>query len=310
MTQNPKAHHGHHHHHVDPESGDRAVLIAIVINLALTVAQVIGGILSGSVALIADAVHNLSDAASLVIAWAARKIARRPSDETMTFGYRRAELVAALINLTTLVVIAVYLFYEAAQRLISPTEVTGWLMIVVAGVALVVDGATAWLTWRMSKNSVNIRAAFLHNVADALGSVVVILVGVLIVAFGWTWADPVATVMMACYILWMSVGEMRGVIRMLMLGTPPGVSPRLVLAAMQDENGVLSVHHLHVWQLTETTNSLEAHVVLEADDFGQAAQIKAALRARLADEFNVTHVTLEVETAQTACRSVSQIGAD
>lgn len=298
-----------HHHHFDPDTGDRAVAIAVGANVALTVAEIIGGILSGSVALIADAVHNLSDAASLAIAWFARRIARRGADEVMTFGYRRAELVAALINLTTLGVIGLYLLYEAAQRLAAPSEVTGWLMIVVSCFALVVDALTAWLTWRMAKDSVNIRAAFLHNVADALGSVVVIVVGVLIVLFGWVWADPLATAMMAGYILWMTAGEMRGVVRMLMLGAPPGVGPEAVIAAIEGEDGVVSVHHLHLWQLTEQTNSLEAHVVLEADDFVQAARIKAALRARLAEEFNVTHVTLEVETTQTACIAAPQIGA-
>jgi cobalt-zinc-cadmium efflux system protein len=214
-----------------------------------------------------------------------------------------------LINLTTLVVIGVYLLYEAAQRLISPSEVTGWLMIVVSGFALLVDGVTAWLTWRMAKDSVNIRAAFLHNVADALGSVVVIVVGVLIVAFGWIWADPAATALMAVYILWMSIGEMRGVIRMLMLGTPPGVMPEAVIDAMEGVDGVVSVHHLHVWQLTETTNSLEAHVVLDATDFAAAARIKAALRTRLGADFGVRHVTLEVENPATACANAARVGA-
>ncbi|HBZ42944.1 MAG TPA: cation transporter [Maritimibacter sp.] len=302
------SHHGHHHH-VDPDAGDRAVGTAVGINILLTVAEIVGGILSGSVALIADAVHNLSDAISLAIAWAARKIGRRPTDTTMTFGYKRAELVAALINLTTLIVIGLYLVYEAVERLITPTEVTGWLMIAVSGFALVVDLATAWLTYRLSKESVNIRAAFLHNLADALGSVAVIITGFLIIEFGWTWADPVATLLIAGYILWMSVTELRGVIRMLMLGTPPGIDPDKVIETMENIDGVASVHHLHIWQISEHVTSLEAHVVVTAQDLGTLARIKSAVRDALKDGFGIGHVTLDAEISEHACLDPAQIGS-
>ena len=161
--------HGHHHHHVDPDAGDMRVALAVGVNLLLTVAQVVGGVLAGSLALIADALHNFSDAISLVIAFGARRIARRPSDEAMTFGYGRVEVVAALINYTTLIVIGLYLLYEAAMRFADPQPVEGWLIVIIAGIALIVDAVTAALTYAMSKSSVNIRAAFLHNVADALG---------------------------------------------------------------------------------------------------------------------------------------------
>lgn len=302
-------HHHHHHHHVDPEAGDRAMAAAVGINVALTVAEIIGGILSGSVALIADAIHNLSDAASLAIAWFARKIGRKPTDATMTFGYKRAELVAALINLTTLMVIGLYLVWEAVDRLMNPSEVTGWLMIIVSGFALVVDGATAWLTWRMAKESVNIRAAFLHNLADALGSVVVIVTGVLILAFDWQWADPLATLMIAGYILWMSLSEMRGVIRMLMLGTPPGLDPHEVIAEMEAAPGVASVHHLHLWQISEAVTSLEAHVVSTAADLTAQSEVKAGLRALVQNRFGISHVTLDMETPTSACAHPAAIGS-
>lgn len=301
--------HGHHHHHVDPDSGDRAVAAAVGVNVALTVAEIVGGILSGSVALIADAVHNLSDAASLGIAWFARRIARRPTDETMTFGYKRAELVAALINLTTLIVIGIYLIYEAVQRFFAPVEVIGWLMIWVSVFALIVDAVTAWLTYRLSKDSVNIRAAFLHNVADALGSVAVIITGLLIVWFGWTWADPLATLIIAGYILWMAYGEIRGVIRTLMLGTPPGIEPGAVLAAMETVKGVSDVHHLHIWQISERVVSLEAHLVTEAETLPQIAELKAAMRDMLHERFEITHVTLDTETPEMACAHPARIGS-
>ncbi|WP_298492352.1 cation diffusion facilitator family transporter [uncultured Maritimibacter sp.] len=301
-------HGGHGHHHMSPDAGDRAVAAAVGVNVLLTVAEIVGGILSGSVALIADAVHNLSDAASLGIAWFARRIGRRPTDATMTFGYKRAELVAALINLTTLVVIGIYLIYEAVDRFFNPTDIAGWLMIWVSVFALVVDTITALLTFRLSKESVNIRAAFLHNVADALGSIAVILTGILILTFNWLWADPVATLLIAGYILWIALSEMRGVIRMLMLGTPPGIDPETVIAAMEAEDGVTGVHHFHVWQITENATSVEAHLVTGASDLATMAAVKARVRAMLADRFDIGHVTLDTETAADRCTARARIG--
>lgn len=182
--------HDHGHAQTDPATGDRRVFIAIWANGLLTFAQIIGGILSGSLALIADALHNFSDMASLVIAFAARKIARRPADDRMTFGYGRVEIVAALINYTTLILIGLYLIYEGGIRLIDPTEVQGWTVVVLGGVALVVDTLTALLTYSMQKGSVNIRALFLHNLSDALASVAVIIGGALIILYDLRWVDP------------------------------------------------------------------------------------------------------------------------
>ncbi len=298
----------HHHHHIDPNAGDLKVALAVAVNVALTLAQIIGGVLSGSVALIADAIHNLSDAASLFIAFFARKIARRPTDDDMTFGYKRAELIAALINYTTLIVIGFYLIYEGIMRFFDPPEVAGWMVIIVAAIALVVDLVTALLTWRLSKESANIRAAFLHNVADALGSVAVIVVGVLIVAFGWTLADPIATLGIAGYILWMGFAEIRGVIRILMLGSPPWIDPQQVLARICAIEGVEDVHHLHIWQISEEVVSLEAHVVVSARHWPACQQVKQAVKAALAADFAISHVTLDMEGPGDACESATGRG--
>lgn len=186
--------HDHGNAHIDPKSGDRRVSIAIWANALLTVAQIVGGILSGSLALIADALHNFSDMASLVIAFAARKIARRPADERMTFGYGRIEIVAALINYTTLILVGFYLIYEGGMRMIDPPQVAGWTVVILGGVALVVDTLTALLTYSMQKGSVNIRALFLHNLSDALASVAVIVGGALIILYDMRWVDPAITI--------------------------------------------------------------------------------------------------------------------
>ena len=298
----------HHHHHIDPEDGDRRVALAVVVNLGLTVAQVIGGILSGSLALIADALHNFSDAISLIIAFGARKIARRPADAGMTFGYGRAEVVAALINYTTLIVIGLYLLYEAAMRFIDPQGVDGWLVVIIAGIALGVDLVTALLTYRMSKTSVNIRAAFLHNLADALGSVAVILAGTLIILYDWRLIDPLVTLLIAGYILWQSFAEIRGVIRILMLGSPLNLETSKVLAHLQGIEGVADVHHAHLWQMDEHAAALDTHLVVEKGAWGRADAIKAAVKAALSDKFGIRHTTIEMECAAHACVGAAPYG--
>lgn len=304
----PHDHHGHHHHHhIDPEAGDRRVGLAILVNFALTIAQIVGGILSGSLALIADAIHNLSDAFALVIAFAARKIARRPADAHMTFGYARAETVAALINYTTLIVIGVYLVYEASMRFFSPEPIIGWVVVVLAGIALVIDLITAALTYSMAKDSMNIRAAFLHNLADALGSVGVIIAGVAVILWDLTWVDPLVTLLIAVYILWHALSDIGGVIRVLMLGAPSGICTREVLSELNAEDGVADIHHLHLWSMEERTPALEAHVVLKEGRWGDADKIKAALRARL-QSMGIGHSTLELECHRHACKGSQAIG--
>jgi cobalt-zinc-cadmium efflux system protein len=299
---------GHGHHHIDPEAGDRRVIAAIAVNMGLTIAQIVGGIFSGSLALIADALHNFSDVISLIIAFGARKIARRPRDAEMTFGYGRVEVVAALINYTTLIVIGLYLLYEAAMRFANPQDVEGWLIIIIAGVALLVDVATAALTYAMSKSSVNIRAAFLHNVADALGSVAVIFAGTLILLYDWRLIDPIVTVMIAGYILWQSFREIGPVIRILMLGSPPKIKTRTVLDAMRETEGVSGVHHAHFWQMDEHRAALNAHIVIAEGRWTDADAIKDRIKAALSDRFAIEHTTLELECARHACAAPSEFG--
>ncbi len=298
---------GHHHHHAEAEGGDGRIAFAVAINLGLTVAQVVGGILSGSLALIADALHNLSDAASLVIAFAARRIARRPADADMTFGYARAEVVAALINYTTLIVLGLYLAYEAIMRFFDPAEVDGWMVVIIAAIALAVDSATALLTYAMSKSSVNIRAAFLHNLADALGSIAVIVAGVAILVYDWRLVDPLVTLLISGYILWTCATEIGGVIRILMLGSDPDIDPDEVLETLERVDGVTEVHHLHLWQVNEHLNSADLHVVVEAGAWTRADAIKDAVRDAL-QALDVSHSTIEMECAQHACRDTQAIG--
>ena len=302
--------HDHGHAHIDPDSGDRRVAIAIWANGLLTVAQVVGGIFSGSLALIADALHNFSDMASLVIAFAARKIARRPADERMTFGYGRVEIVAALINYTTLIVIGFYLIYEGGMRMIDPPEVMGWTVVILGGIALVVDTLTAMLTYSMQKGSVNIRALFLHNLSDALASVAVIIGGTLIILYDLRWVDPAITILIALYILYLALTEIGEPIRTLMLGSPPGIDGRAVVDAVRRIEGVEDVHHVHLWQMQEHDAALDCHVVLTEDGWTRIEAIKAAIKHRLEADFGITHSSLEFENVEHAHQDAELFGHD
>ncbi|MDI6837127.1 cation diffusion facilitator family transporter [Ciceribacter thiooxidans] len=298
----------HGHTHIDPKSGDRRVSIAIWANGLLTVAQIVGGLLSGSLALIADALHNLSDMASLVIAFAARKIARRPADETMTFGYGRIEIVAALINYTTLILVGLYLIYEGGMRMISPPEVGGWTVVILGGVALAVDTLTALLTWSMQKGSVNIRALFLHNLSDALASVAVIVAGAVIILYDMRWVDPATTIGIALYVLYMAFTEIGGPIRTLMLGSPPDIDNNAVVNAIRAVDGVVDIHHAHLWQMQEHAAALDTHVVVEQEAWGRLHDIKRAIKQVLEEEFGIAHSTLEFEREDQAHRGAGLYG--
>lgn len=273
--------------------GDRRLMVAIAINMLLTLAQVIGGIISGSLALIADALHNFSDAASLLIALVARRIGRQPADHFKTFGYKRAEVIATLVNLVTLLLVGLYLIYEGLWRLFEPQVIEGWMVIIVAAVALLIDLVTAGLTLTMSKQSMNIRAAFLHNVSDALASMGVIVAGTVILLYGWYWVDTALTLLIAGYVLYQAATLLPKTIHILMEGAPEDISINEVINVMAAVDGVLNVHHLHIWQIDEEKNALEAHVVIT--NFSQTEQIKGALKAVLEQQFSITHSTLEFE---------------
>ena len=298
--------HDHAHAHIGSEAGDRRVFAAIGVNVGLTIVQIVAGIFSGSLALVADAVHNLSDAISLAIAFLARRIARRPSDAQMTFGYVRAELVAALVNYTTLVVIGLWLIWEGVARIVAPQPVDGWIVVVVAGVALIVDTVTALLVMGMAKHSANIKAAFLHNVADALGSIAVIVAGALILLYDWRLVDPLVTLAIAGYILWQSVLGLGPVVRILMLGAPPDTNAERVLRRMESVAGVEDVHHLHVWQMDERRTALEAHVVVR--DAADPDGVRLTMKRLLREEFDISHTTLELEQPATSCVDADPIG--
>lgn len=280
--------HGHGHHH-----GDRAIGWAVAINLALTGAQIAGGYAADSTALIADGIHNLSDALALVLAFGARRLARRAPTPHWSFGWGRAETVAAFVNYLALIAISIWLAVEALGRLADPPQVAGGLVMGLAAFALIVDLGTAALVWRAARDSANIRAAFLHNLADAAVSVAVILGGALIWAFGWHLADPILTLAISAVILWHIGTEIGPVVRMLMLAAPPGTDPQDVLASLRALEGVEDAHHLHLWQIDERRAALSVHLVVGGSD---PFAVTRAAKAMLAHDHAIGHATIEIET--------------
>ncbi|MFI0394980.1 cation diffusion facilitator family transporter [Paracoccus sp. p1-h21] len=290
--------HGHHHPQLTGGKADRAIMWAVVVNLILTAAQIGGGWLADSVALMADGVHNLSDAMALVLAFGARRLSRRAASADFSYGWGRAEIVAAFVNYLALIVISVWLAVEAGMRLIDPPQVAGGWVMGLAALALVVDLATAALVWRASRDSVNIRAAFLHNLADAGVSVAVIIGGALIWAFGWQMVDPILTIGISVAILLHIRADMGPVLRMLMLAAPPGVDSAQVLGALADLPQARDAHHLHLWLIDEHRPAASVHLV--AAPGADFPQLTRAAKALLANRFGITHATIEVETGQCA----------
>ncbi len=296
--------HYHEHSHCahNHNKNGSALFGAIVINILLTIVQVVGGVLSGSISLIADALHNFSDAGSLIIAYLAQRISGRPADKEMTFGYGRAEILGALINSVTLILVGVYLLIEASQRLLTPEPIDGWTVIVVAFIALIVDLFTAWLTYMGAKDSINMRAAFIHNLTDAMASVVVIISGTLILLFKIYWIDFVATIVIAIYVMWHSWGLIKSCIKTLMQAVPEDIDSTEVKKALVAVSGVVDIHHVHIWAIHEKTRSLEGHIQVETDSLLDIEKIKKDLRAVLNNRFKINHSTLEFENKITNCK--------
>jgi len=252
----------------------------------------------------------LSDAASLGVAVIARRIARKPADPLRTFGYRRAEVIGALIQLTALFVTSLYLAFEAIIRFFEERAVEGWIVILVASGALVIDLASAVVTRIHGGASVNMRAAVLHKVADALASVVVIIAGILIHLFDWYVVDLLGSLGLSIWILVASASHIRSPIRTLMQGVPLDFDLERLVARAAEIPGVREIHHVHVWEIDEDRPMLEAHVVVA--DGAELAwdEIKSRVRELLGTEFSIRHSTLELESESEAARDGHDAGID
>jgi cobalt-zinc-cadmium efflux system protein len=257
-------------------------------------AEAVGGWLTGSLALLADAGHMLSDVAALGLSLFAMGMARRPATSRQTYGYHRLEILAALVNGAALVVISIFVLIEAWQRFRHPQAVNAPVMMGIAAGGLLVNLASLWILREGRDESLNVRGAWLHVLTDALGSVQALLAGGLIWAFGWQWADPAASVLISLLVIYSSWSLLREAAGVLMESAPPHIDVDEVRVAMAQVPGVLEVHDLHVWTITSGMESLSAHVVVEDARYG--CDVLGEIRGALHDRFGLHHVTLQIET--------------
>lgn len=285
---------GHHHHHHDRR--EKSLLWSIVLNVVITAAQVVGGILSGSLALLSDALHNFSDVISLVVSYIALLLGKSDASEAKTFGYKRAEILAAFVNASTLIIVGILLIFEAVDRFSNPHEIKGELVVWFAVLGIAVNGFSVLLLKKDSEANMNMKSAYLHLFTDMLASVAVLIGGILMYYYHWIWIDAFLTLAIAIYLISISYGLLIESTKVLMLFTPKGLDIKAVEADMRKFKDVNNVHHIHVWQLNEDEVHLEAHIDFIKDitlvDFGARL---SEIEQMLLDKYQINHVTLQPE---------------
>ncbi|HEY6076551.1 MAG TPA: cation diffusion facilitator family transporter [Gaiella sp.] len=290
------AHHrssGHRHAHDHRAASRRALGTVLALTVAMTVVEVFGGVLTGSLALLADAGHLFSDSFAIGLALGAILLARRPSTARRSFGFQRAEILAAFVNGLTLVLVSGWIVWEAIDRLDERPDVLGGWMLAVGVVGLAVNALAATILLRSGRESLNVEAAYRHVLADLLGSVGVLVAALVIVATGWTLVDPLVSLAIAVLIVASAWGVLRDSTAILMEQTPTRIDADAVARAIVDVPGVTSVHDLHVWTITSGFDALSAHVLVGRGEDCHA--LRRDVERALAESFGITHTTLQVD---------------
>jgi cobalt-zinc-cadmium efflux system protein len=288
--------HGHSHVQVQADSDSRRLTIALALILALMVGEVVAGVLAGSLALVSDAAHMLTDAGALVLSLVVIRLVRRPSGGNLTFGLRRAEILSAQANGVTLLVLAGLIVYEAIRRLIDPPQTVGVVVLVVALVGIGVNLLAAGQLARANRTSLNIRGSYLHLVTDLFAFVATAFAGLIIITTGFDRADPIASLLVAGIMLWAAYGLLRDSGRVLLEAAPEGMSVAEIGEAIATFPHVESVHDLHVWEVSSGFPALSAHVLVLPDD--DCHGVRRGLERLLVDRFGIEHTTLQVDHSQ------------
>jgi cobalt-zinc-cadmium efflux system protein len=293
--------HGHAHGHSHaPATFGSAFAIATLLNIALVVVQATYGVLAHSMALLADAGHNAGDVLALVLAWGSHAISQRHPTERYTYGFRSTSIMAALINATVLLVVTGAIAWAAIERLFAPQPVAGVTVMVVAALAILINGAAAAILARGNKDDLNVYGAFLHLAADAAVSAGVVVAGLIILITGWLWVDPVTSLVISAVIVWSTWGVMRDAAKMSLQGVPPRIDPGAVRVYLQSLPAVAEVHDLHIWPMSTTETALTCHLVMPdgypEDDF------LGAVYVGLQQRFGIEHPTIQIERGDRPCK--------
>ena len=292
--------HDHAHHNHTHGANKKTLTIAFFIISAFMIIEVIGGFLTNSLALLSDAGHMLSDAVSLGVGVLAFKLGEKVASYSKTYGYKRFEILAAVFNGVTLVIIALFIFYEAIERFANPPEVASTGMLMIAIIGLLVNILVAWIIMHGgdTKENLNLRAAFLHVIGDMLGSVGAVVAALLIMFFGWGWADPLASVIVALLVLVSGYRVTKDSIHVLMEGTPSNIKIEEIIDLLKSTQGVIDIHDLHLWSITSGQNAFSCHVVVDEHiTLRESQQILKHIEHELA-HLGINHVTLQIEDNQ------------
>ncbi|WP_394235093.1 cation diffusion facilitator family transporter [Niallia oryzisoli] len=296
-------HHGHHHH--GHSANKKALFLSFLLITTFMVVEVIGGLVTNSLALLADAGHMLSDAAALGLSFFALKLGEKAASQSKTFGYKRFEIIAAALNGLTLIIISIYIFYEAFQRFANPPEVQSMGMLAISVIGLLVNILAAWILMRGDKDeNLNVRSAFLHVMGDMLGSVGAIVAALLMIFFGWGMADPIASLIVAVLIIISGWRVTKDSFHILMEGAPAQIKLEDVKAALSNIAEVKEVHDLHVWSITSGMPMLSCHIAILEN--GIHDQILEQAQVILHDEFGIEHSTIQVERDELGCPNPHQ----
>ncbi len=286
---------GEHHHHDHGKLKGKNLFISVALNLGITIAQIIGGILSGSMALISDALHNFSDVLSLLITYITYKLSARKYTTKHTFGYQRGEILAAFVNSVTLLIIAAFLGFEAVNRIIHPHTINSMIVIWLAIASIVVNGSSVLLIKSGAKESINIKSAYLHLFTDMLTSAAVLVGGLLMKYFGLYWIDGLVTLLIALYLIYSSWNLFIESINIIMLFSPGDIDCEQLAERIEAIEGIKNLHHLHLWQLTDNKVNMEAHIDLKKDQSISVFESQLEQIKEIAHNMGIEHVTIQPE---------------
>jgi cobalt-zinc-cadmium efflux system protein len=287
----------HTHSHIGDltKQARKRLTLSLILTAAFVIIEVIAGIFGNSLALLTDAAHNFTDVIALGLSWYALNIALKPAHAGKTFGYHRVGILVALINSTTLILIAFGIFFEAYKRFITPPEVDSTILIGVGAVAFIINLVTALMVKEGSEHDLNLRSAFLHLMGDVVSTLGAVIAGIIIAFTQWNWLDPFVSVLIGAFILYNAWGILKQTIHILLESTPENIDMNNMVGDLKKVNGVLDVHDLHVWSISENLRMLSAHVVIDNISVGEGVTIQHNINELLAHNYNIQHATLQLE---------------
>jgi len=284
--------HEHHHHEVEGKN----LFFTILLNAGISLAELIGGIVSGSISLISDAIHNFSDVLSLIISYIANRLSKREATEKQTFGLKRSEILAAFLNSTTLIILAFYILYEAIQRLINPVEISSDLVIWLAAGSILVNALSVLFIKKDAEGNMNMKSAYLHLLGDMMTSIAVMIGGIVMKYFHFYWIDPVFSILIAIYLLYLSWDIFKSSLKIIMQFTPEDIDIKEVAERISKLKGIKNIHHIHIWQINEHDIMFEAHIDMEEDvKITEFEQVLQSVKEYLHSKYEIHHVTLQPE---------------